>query len=211
MNMKVLCIICLCIFLLGSVILADEPQKIVRAKIGIRIRSGDEVRRATVRERVKVGDRLRVYVIPEPDPAYIYVIHSDQKTVAQLNKAEQHKIPKDFVLMLPSPSKEDFYQIDGESPLEYITVICSPDQLSELEDLLKAEDLSYEKWREVEQKLIEQSQIDLRDQVSKSWIIAGAIKDPAGAIRDPDPFLKKLQIFSGKSLVVRKYEFRVKE
>lgn len=204
MRIRVIGIICLCIFFLGSVaISADEDQKIVRAKIGIQIRSGDEVSRAAAHERVKVGDRLRIYVIPEPDPAYIYVMHTDQKTVVRLNKkVEQHEIPKDFILKLPS--KEDFYQIDGESPLEYVTVICSPDQLTELENLLKTENLSYEKWLEIEQQLIEQSQIDLRDQVSKSWIIAGAIKDP-------DPFLKELQIFSGKSLVVRKYEFRVKK
>ncbi len=202
MKIKVVCIVCLCVLLLGSVILADEPQKIVRAKIGIRIRSGDEVRRATASERVKAGDRLRIYIIPEPDPAYIYVMHTDQKTVARLNKAGQHKIPKDFVLRLPS--KKEFYQIDGESPLEYITVICSPDQLTALEGLLKAQELSYEKWLEVEQKLIEQSQMDLRDQVSKPLIIAGAIKSD-------DPFLDELQIFSGKSLVVRKYELRVKE
>ena len=202
MKVKIVGMICLCTILLGSSVATDEPQQIVRAKIGIQVRSGDEVRRATVGERVKAGERLRIYVIPEPDPAYIYVIHSDQKKLIQLTPAGQQKVPKDCILRLPS--KEEFYQIDGESPLEYITVICSPTQLTELENLLKTEDLSYEKWLEVEQKLIAQSQIDLRDQVSKPWIIAGAIKDP-------DPFLKELQIFSGKSLVVRKYEFRVKE
>jgi hypothetical protein len=46
--------------------------------------------------------------------------------------------------------------------------------LSEVENLLKNEDLSYKKWLEIEQKLIEQSHIDLRDQVSKPWIVAGA-------------------------------------
>jgi hypothetical protein len=206
MRIRVVCSICLCIFFLGSVATsADEDQKIVRAKIGIQVRSGNEVRRAAAHERIKEEDRLRVYLIPEPEAAYIYVIHANQNTVVQLNnKKEQHKILKGILLILPSTDKDEFYQIDGKHSLEYITVICSPIQLSEIEILLKSEDLSYKKWLEIEQKLIEKSHIDLRDQVSKPWLVAGAV-------RPADPFLKELQIFSGKSLVVRKYEFRVKK
>jgi hypothetical protein len=78
MRIRVICIICLCIFFLGSVATsADEDQKIVRAKIGIQVRSGDEISRAAAHERSKEGDCLRVYLIPEPELAYIYVIHAN--------------------------------------------------------------------------------------------------------------------------------------
>lgn len=198
-------ILCFCLLCLGSMVSADESQQIVRAKIGIQVRSGDEIRRAAALEHVKAGDRLRIYLISEPETAYIYVIHANQDAVARLNdNEEQYQIAGGVPVTLPSMDRDTFYTIDGASPQESITVICSPVQLPEVETLLQSDDLSYERWLELEQTLIEQNHIDLRDQIEKPWIIAGGV-------RSVDPFLTELQIFSGKSLVVRKYEFRVTE
>lgn len=205
MKTSVIAILCFCLLCLGSVVRADESPEIVRAKIGIQVRSGDEVRRATALEQVKAGDQLRIYLIAEPESAYIYIIHANQDAVARLNYKEgQRKVAGGFPVMLPSMDKDTFYTIDGENPQESITTICSPMPLVEVEALLNSEDLSYERWLEVEKALVDQSYIDLRDQVVKPWIIAGGV-------RSADPFLGELQIFSGKSLVVRKYEFRVAE
>ena len=59
-------------------------QDRVRAKVGIQVRSGERTATAKTIERVKTGDFLRVYVVPEDD-AYVYVIHNDGKNLNLLN------------------------------------------------------------------------------------------------------------------------------
>src|SRR5262244_2017684 len=51
-------------------------QDRVRAKVGIQVRSGERTAPAKTSEMVKMGDNLRVYVMPEND-AYVYVVHND--------------------------------------------------------------------------------------------------------------------------------------
>jgi len=203
MKRKILYLVCLCLFFLGSIVSANDEPDVRRAKIGIQVRSGDQSRRAKAQERVMARTRLRIYVQPESVDAYIYVIHNDQDTVTQLNEQE-HITSAKPILKLPSPPA--FYQFDGASPLEGITIICSPVKLSEIARLLEAQETSYAAWVEFEKELIAKSTIDLSDTPSKPWTLAAGIRGT-----ETDDFVEELQIFSGKSLVIKKYEFTVKE
>lgn len=285
LKVKVVCIICLCIVLLGSTVSADEAQDVVRAKIGIKLLSGDEIRRAKAREQVTIWERLWVYVVPEPNPAYIYVVYNNQNTVTRLNDDHQTKISGNLLLKLP-PADDDelFYSFDGESSLEYITIICSPVELPEIDQLLNTPDMSYTRWLEFEQELIEKSKIDLRDIAERPLKVGSGVrglpgfkfteqaldnlrhegvpdtilnalkplenqepanqsefleavekqigKDQTVSYKElilkharfwetsfsegiqsstDDSFIKQLKIFSGNTLVVKKYEFHVKK
>ena len=198
MKKKIVYCICFCLFFSGSIVSAtDDPVNddldIVRAKIGIQIHLEDESRRAKVSERVMAGTRLRIYVQPESVDAYIHVIHTDQEKVIQLNKQE-HITSAKPILKLPLPPA--FYQFDGASPLESITVICSPVELPEIARLLEDQETSYDVWVEFEKELIAKSTIDLSDTPSKPWTLAAGIRGG-----ETDDFVKELQIFSGKSLL----------
>lgn len=191
-------LVCLCIVLWGNVGFAEEMQDIVRAKIGIQLRSGDEKRLATPFERVKTGDLYRIYVIPEPDPGYIYVVYMDEEIVGQLNTAEQTEIHKDALLTLPSP--EEWYQFDASSKKVWITIICSANTLPGLETLLGVQNVSREDWKTFEKQIIEKSRIIPSDVPDKPWPLTGVLRD-----------VEALKISSGKTVVVRKYEFTVKQ
>ena len=111
-------------------------QDRVRAKVGIQVRSGDRTAPAKATEMVKTGDSLRIYVVPEND-AYVYVVHNDGKTLALLNAQNATtKVTKGVLVALPTP--EQFYQIDGGSDKESITVLCSPTELREVASLFSA-------------------------------------------------------------------------
>src|SRR6266700_3338951 len=105
-------------------------QDRVRAKVGIQVRSGERTAPAKTTETVKTGDSLRVYVLPEND-AYVYVVHNDGKTLTLLNAQNATtRVTKGGLMALPTP--EQFYQIDGGSDRESITVICSSTEIREI-------------------------------------------------------------------------------
>ncbi|MBI4640510.1 MAG: hypothetical protein HY731_07440 [Candidatus Tectomicrobia bacterium] len=178
-------------------------QDNVRAKIGIQVKSAGETTQAKAKARLKAGDKFRIYVIPEED-SYVYVVHTDQKRVTLVNSSTaQKKAEKSSLLVFPSAN--EFYQVDGLSNLETITVLCSPTELTDVLALLRSEGASHSEWVAIEETLIEKSKIDLGGKPEKPFVIAGNVRGK------DDPFLKKLQTFSGKSLVVNRYEFNVKK
>lgn len=195
---------CLCaVFIAGGAAPADSQDDLVRAKIGIMIQSKSKVIRAKKKERIRTGDRIRIYALPEK-PSYVYVIHSDMKTATLLN-AENQRI-ENTVLTLPSP--QNYYEIDGQSAKEIITIICSPDKPSTLAELFKSGQTPHPGWASEEKNLMEKSRIDLTQKAEKPFAIAGNVRGGAVAA---DPFVEKLQTISGKSLVARRYEFQVKK
>lgn len=211
MKQHVFCIIAFCVVFLGGAVSADEtstessaisPQDIVRAKIGIELHVEEETRLARKYEQVLPGDKFRIYVIPEPDPVFLYIVYSDQDKVEQVEEVEQTNLLKDTLLIVPS--LEEIYEFDDSSASVSITVICSATELSELVLLLDSEP-EPAKWIEFEQQLIEQSTIDLRDVELPTWELGSGIR---GGNIDVE-FLRKLKISSGKSLVIRRYEFTV--
>ncbi|RMF86152.1 MAG: hypothetical protein D6736_15760 [Nitrospinota bacterium] len=181
------------------------PEELVRAKIGIQRKSGDRTIQAKARDRLKAGDLLRIYVLPKDD-VYVYVVHTDRKRVTLLNQGQ--KVPQGASLVLPAPT--EFYQIVGTQPQEIFTIICSPTELSELLTLFRSENPSYAQWASLEEDLLRKSRIDLGQQPEKPFAIAGNVRG-LGNGEGIDPFLAQLRVYSGKSLLVRRYEFRVKK
>lgn len=191
------------IFISNYPLKAEEER--VRAKIGIQLKSGDHIVRAKSIDRMKKGDLLRIYVHPEKTN-HVYVIHTDLKKVTLLNEVQQ-KIQSSTLVI---PSLQEYYQVDGESSNETITIIISPNGLPELLKVIGDGNAPYEKWIEQEKTLINKSKIDLSQNTEKPFSITGNVRGVVGN-SDVDPFVSKLQIFSGKSILVKKYEFKVKK
>jgi len=192
--------VCVCIQLIASA----AAQDLVRAKVGIQIRSGEQTAPAKATETVKAGAFLRVYVIPEDD-AYIYIVHNDGKTPTLLNAQDtKTKVPKGVPVVFPAP--EQFYQIDGTSDKESITVICSPTEISEVANLFSMANAPQKNWLSLEKELIEKGRINLAQTLDKPFQIAGNVRSAHA-----DPFIDTLPIFSGKTFVVKKYDFQVQK
>ena len=182
-----------------------SQERTVRAKIGILVKSGDQILKAKSRDRLKAGDLVRIYVHPEVS-SYVYVVHRDQKTVTLLNMVEQRIQSSTLVL----PSVQEFYQVDGQSPVETFTVICSPKEVKEISALVSSSQMTHDRWVSLEKELLKKGEIDLAQKSEKPFAIAGNVRG-AGDAAGGDAFVKELQIFSGKSVLVRQYEFSVKK
>jgi hypothetical protein len=196
----------LSVFLMnGSISPVHAQGKNMRAKIGIQVRAGDQTRSAKSQDNLNVNDLIRIYVHPE-ETSYVYVIHTDLKEATLLNMVQQ----RSRSLTLVMPSLQEFYKVDGTSPEETFTIIVSPEDLTEVTEVLKNGTAPYKKWIGVEEPLLTKSKIDLSQEVEKPFAIAGNVRG-VGATADVDPFINNLQIFSGKSLLVKKYEFKVKK
>lgn len=186
----------------GSTVWAEENA--VRAKIGIQVSSGGSIDKAKTRDRLGPGDLLRVYVSPAED-AYVYVIHSDLTQATLLNVVEQHLQGSLLVL----PSALEFYRVDGNSDQEKFTVICSPDELPQLAGLVAHTTLPHDQWAEIENGLVLAGKIELAQDTEKPFALAGNVRGlerPAKVT-----FEGGLPIFSGKGVLVKKYEFSIKK
>jgi len=192
------------IYILSSFSTAFSEDNIVRAKIGIQIRSEGRYSMAKSRDRLKPGDLLRIYVHPEK-ASCIYIIYSDKKKATLLNVVEQKILNSTLVL----PSVNEFYEIDGNSPFEKFTIICSPKELSEIDDFINSDD-SYANWKILENELVKNSRISLTERSDTPFAIVGNVR----GIEKTDiggSFERNLNIFSGNLFIVKKYEFRVKK
>lgn len=202
MNAKSFFITGIVILLFANIGVAEENYPIVRVKIGIQFQADGENRQAKGYDRISVGDRFRIYLIPEPDLSYDYVVYADQKTVRLLNTLKQVELSKNQVLALPS--LEGMYRVNESGSLMTITLICSATKLAELDPLLADEEYSVARWREMERKLSAQSAIDLSTIPDTPWPLAGSV-------RGDQNFLEELNISSGKALVVKHYEFCIQK
>jgi hypothetical protein len=202
-SIEMIAIACIGIaFLLAGSLPVFAQEKIVRAKIGILIKAGDQKMRAKANDRLKVGDFVRIYVQPE-ESFYVYVVHTDGKRVWLLSSTERQDPGAPFLL----PGREEYYEIDGESPVETFTIICSPQELKEVSSLQNTE-ISYEKWSALEKELAKKGEIDLGEKAEKPFPIAGNVR---GAVDPNDHFASDLLISSGKNVLVKQYEFSIKK
>jgi hypothetical protein len=189
------------VMLVTAAVSVTQPK--VSAHIGIQIQANGRMTPAKGRNEVKVGDGLRLYVVPEED-AYIYVIQTDQKVARVLN-SEPYKTPAKTAMILPNQGQ--FYNIDGSSDVESFTILCSPTALKEVQELIGSPTFPHEKWSAVEQMLIENSRIDLTENVDKPFSIAGVVRH----LTSNQKFLQNLPMMSGNTLVVKTYDFTVKK
>ena len=202
---KILLALCIgtVLFLPGSLICSAQGP-IVRAKIGVIIKSGDHVKRAKGKESLKPGDSLRIYVQPD-EGSYLYVVHADPDNVALLKMVERGTPSYQWVL----PSEREYYEVDGKSPTETFTIICSPEELKEVAALAGTR-MPYEKWTALAGSLAEKGTIDLSQKSEKPFPMAGVAKgkDLAGNGAEREGYV---QIFSGNAILVKQYEFTVKK
>ncbi len=207
MKNRVLCLflipICLFVLSIGANTAFCDDQNI-RAKIGVQISSSGKSKLAKSRDRLKSGDLLRIYVHPEK-ASYIYVVYSDKKDISLLSMTQQRILSSSLVL----PSVNEYYEIDGASKFERFTIICSPKEINEIPHFFDSNP-SFKKWEALEKELDDKSKIQLNEKSDTPFAIAGNVR---GGI-SPDQgssLVKKLKIFTGKSMVVRKYEFKIKK
>jgi hypothetical protein len=201
--LRILSILSLVFLMMLGTAAVSVTQPKVSARIGIQIQANGRMTPAKGRNEVKVGDGLRLYVVPAED-AYIYIIRTDQK-VARLLTPEPDKTPANTAMILPN--QRQFYNIDGSSDVESFTILCSPTELQEVQELRGSPTFPYQKWVAVEQGLIENSRIDLTENVGKPFSIAGVVRH----LTSDQKFLQNLPMMSGHTLVVKTYDFTIKK
>ncbi len=196
-----LLIICLLIL---SVITVIAQQSKVQANIGLLKQSGTKVNRLKTNDRVSVGDQMRIFVQPLQD-SYIYVIFSDGITAHFLNGKESEKrIKKNKMLLLPSDT--EFYVFDDKSSKGYVTIVCSPVSLEEIETAFKNEqELKHKDWTNLETNLTKNLKADLHKKSDKPISIAGNVRGMN------DDFRNQLQTFSDEKVIMKKFTLEVKK
>jgi len=194
--------ICL-FFILTACPDANGEENRIRAKIGIQITSTEKSRFAKARDRLKSGDLIRLYVHPEK-ASYIYVVYSDKNDISLLSMVNLKIKSASLVL----PSTNEFYEIDGASAAEVFTIICSPVEMGEISEFFESSP-SYVKWQSLEKELQAKSKIEMNEKTDTPFAIAGNVR--GGIVQDQDSVVKKLRIFTGNDMVVKKYEFKVKK
>ena len=193
----------------------DGKTDIIRAKIGIQVQSQNKVFRAKSRERMRAGDLIRLYVHPEKS-CYVYIVHSDGQNANLLNMTQQEVQSSTLIL----PSAQDFFEFDGKSKMEEITIICSPQRIQSLSGMAE-KGLSHERWLVMEKDLMAQSKLLIDDEERQSFAIAGNVRGLDGVAKsgsaglststNTDAFLRELQIFSGNGLLVKTYAFKIQK
>ncbi|MBN1931767.1 MAG: hypothetical protein JW786_09195 [Desulfobacterales bacterium] len=178
----------------------------VEARIGIMIKSGKKEVRAEDRNKVKAGNLFRIYVHPQEN-VFIYVIHTDGKTATLLNMTMQ-KI-ESTILCLPSMCS--YYKVDGSNTMENITIICSAAELPRLSKMIDR-DLPNDQWKKIEHELNTRGEILLVQVENDNCQFEGP-RNVRGieTLKVYDPFIKDLPIYSGRGLLLKKYEFFVQK
>jgi hypothetical protein len=180
-------------------------QEVVSAKVGVQVISGEQARRAKSKDRLKTGDRLRVFVQPDFE-AYIYVVHTDAEKAGLLSALPAKVAEPETHFVLPSLS--DFYEIDGKSSVEKISVFCSTRPVKEIEVFFESEKSTTKAWLALETRLFAQHKTDLNEKIEKPFAIAGNVRD---IDQKATEFVQSLTAYSGKSIVLKRYDFRVKK
>jgi hypothetical protein len=188
------------IFFTGSVF----SQNLIKAKIAILHKSGEDYNALHNHDRLHVGDLMRIFVIPLNE-CYSYIIHSDDKEATILFNSESNKkLLKDDTLILPSPS--EFYTFDNKSPSAEVIIFCSRNKLSEINNIFKNNStVSVTEWNKIGNNLIKKFVKEIKEKTEKPFPIAGNV----GAVNDD--FIDGQLILSGECTLIRKYKIEIKE
>ncbi len=180
------------------------PQNIVKAKIAVLHKSGEDYTVLHNHDRLHVGDLMRIFVVPLKD-CYSYIIHSDNKEATILFMSENNKkLHKNDTLILPSPS--EYYTFDNKSYTAEVIVICSFSGLDEINHTFKnSSTVNVTEWNIIRDKLLNKFVKDIKEKSEKPFPIAGNV----GAINDS--FIDKQMVLSGKNTLIRKYQIEIKE
>ncbi|MFQ5627412.1 MAG: hypothetical protein ACE5I1_01525 [bacterium] len=195
----------MCMLMLFGMSTSAFSQEFIRAKIGLKVISEDIIKNAKSKDKLKKGDKLRLFIEPEVN-TYVYVVHADRKSVSLLTNSPVQLTKANERVVLPSPS--EYYEIDGTSAIEKLAILCSPARLNNVEAFFSVEKPSPAEWEKMELAFIEKSKIDLNEKTEKPYAIAGNVRNVE---QQNEQFLSALNTYSGKSLVLKRYEFRVKK
>ncbi len=216
-SQRLLCLyVCL---MITSHVWATEPESpkspkektLLKARIGIELWDGHESRNAKLRgERLLADDQYRIYVTPESEDCYVYVVTTDGDVTTIVSVPEKSVTAQGSLRLLPPLNSEPpFYRIPDDSSEFAVSVMCSLAPVPELDELAEQHELSTDVWKALEQQLVKEHTIELPGKLpEKPWTLAGGTR----GIPLPPPvatFLEALKISSGNALVLKQYEFQI--
>ena len=198
--MKKTLLIFTALLLISGIVYAQD--NLIKVKVGILDKSGSKATSLKLRDRVKNGDEISVYVQPM-QKSYVYVLCVDQKEVTLLNANKNYLLEKDKLLVLPSES--EYYQTDNMSAKMDIVVICDKTPVKEIENLFKGKQaVAPGQWASIEKKL-SGGKSKIKDASGKPITIAGNVRGVNAN------FLSQLPAFSSEGKMIRKYEIEIKK
>jgi hypothetical protein len=188
-----------CFLISGTI----NSQEKVQAKIGVMLKSGNQITKAKSKDRIKSGDELKVVVEPQND-CIIYAVYNDGKEATLLNFSSYGKtLKKEITEMLPN--EEEFYQVDDKSSNAKITVICSIKKITEIDKLFRKKDTAPSgEWVKIEDKLLNENKANLNEESDKPFQIAGNVRGFS------DDFKKKLPVFTSDKLIIKSFVLEIK-
>ena len=192
-------------FLLLAFAAPAMPQQLVHAKVAIQVVSNGKVTTARSKDKLAKGDKLRLYIEPQEE-MFLYVVHTDQNATGLLAKTNTSATAASELVVLPSES--EYYEIDGNSSFEQITIIFAKKRQPKIEALFSENAPSLAAWQETELALLQQYQIDLNESTDKPFGIAGNVRNLGD---ESSSIIEQMIMYSGKSMVIKRYEFRVKK
>ncbi|MEJ2618445.1 MAG: hypothetical protein P8Z35_26045 [Ignavibacteriaceae bacterium] len=177
------------------------PQDIIKAKIAILHKSGDDFTVLRSNDRLKAGEMIRIFVQPEND-CYVYIIHYDNSESTLLfDKKVDFK--KDTLIL---PSTSEYYVFDNKSPTAKVDIFCSVKKIDDIDKLFKDGDVAkLSNWSLLEEKLIKKYKKNFTDKSEKPFPMAGNVS----AINDE--FLNRQLVLSGKGAIIRRYDLEIKK
>ncbi|MGB8320487.1 MAG: hypothetical protein WCE54_20305 [Ignavibacteriaceae bacterium] len=195
----------LTIFLFFSIIIFSLisifPQDIIKAKIAILHKSGDDFTVLRSNDRLRAGEMIRIFVQPEND-CYVYIIHSDNSESTLLY--DKKVSSKKDTLILPSTS--EFYVFDDKSPTAKVDIFCSVKKIDDINKLFKDSDMvRLSSWSLIEEKLFKEYKKNFTDKSEKPFPMAGNVS----AVNDE--FLNRQLVLSGKGAIIRRYDLEIKK
>ena len=177
------------------------PQDIIKAKIAILHKSGDDFTVLRSNDRLRAGEMIRIFVQPEDD-CYVYIIHSDNSESTLLFDKKINS--KKDTLILPSTS--EYYVFDDKSPTAKVDVFCSVKKIDDISKLFKDGDVvKLSGWNVLEENLLKKYKKNFTDKSEKPFPMAGNVS----AINDE--FLNRQLVLSGKGAIIRRYDLEIKK
>lgn len=198
-SIKILAII---VVLQLSLPFAAHSQELFKAKLGIKIKTGNETRRAKAIDRIAEGDKLSIYVKPEVD-SYVYIVNSNNSGASLLNKNSADQIVKSDIGGT-FPRQGSAYSPDGNDGVETFMIIISKDKNEKIVKLFSRGSISNEKWLASEQESMKMSSL-------LSTFEPQDDHDFGGSLRGGDPFWSKLRVSAGEAMITQKFQFDVKK
>lgn len=197
---KAIICITLCVGLTGSNALAGD-KNLVKAKIGVKVISGDKAFPAKAADNLRAMDFINIYVIPEKE-CHVQVISTDRKKVVLL---KNQRVTQAEPLVLPST--REHYQPDGESANELFTIICSSAELKEVTALLGSGPATFAQWTELEERLVKNSNAHFIQPSKKPSSIGAIVR---GHSR-PEWSTEHLPTLSAEPYLIKRYKFNVQK